>query len=117
MYNFICLLITAIIISETLKISKIIDLLKENIRLYKRLISTLLKIKINKNYSYEKFFKILSYKIFLVSFKIILIILIITGSVLFLNIFCLNLILQLFSLLGMIKISILIFFYMKIRSY
>ena len=117
MYNFVCLLITAIIISEILKISKIIDLFKENIRLYKKLLNVLLRVKKNKKYSYENFFKVLSYKMFIVSFKIILTILIIIGIVLFLNIFYSKLLLELFSFLGIIKISILIFFYKKLRGF
>ena len=45
MYNFFGLVITAIIISEILKISKIIDLFKENFWLYKKLLNVLLRVK------------------------------------------------------------------------
>lgn len=117
MYNFFGLVITAIIISEILKISKIIDLFKENFWLYKKLLNVLLRVKKNKKHNYENFFKVLSCKMFIISFKIILTILIIIGIVLFLNIFYSKLLLELFSFLGIIKISILIFFYKKLRAF
>ena len=117
MYNFFGLVITAIIISEILKISKIIDLFKENFWLYKKLLNVLLRVKKNKKHNNENFFKVLSCKMFIISFKIILTILIIIGIVLFLNIFYSKLLLELFSFLGIIKISILIFFYKKLRAF